>query len=375
MNKSEPLNTTRLHNLQNVIKERNLDALFIVHMDNIRYICDFVGTTAWQLTTANKNILAVDFRYFEQAKDKVKLKDTEIIQVKGEVIDWLPALIRDNSINIIGFESNYISYTLYSKLSENLISISNNIKLVPTFNIVESLRACKSTSEIELISQAVQLADSAFKHITEVIHPGMTEIDVAWQLEKYLRENGSEPVPFEIIVASGPNSAMPHAKSTQKQIEVNEPILIDLAAKVNGYCSDLSRTLFMGKLDKTFVKLYDIVLGAQLTALSAITSNITGKQADSLARSVIEHADFGKYFGHGLGHGVGLAIHEFPSLSAMSTDEILDSMIFTVEPGIYITGWGGIRIEDTVVIEGGKVRTLSNSIKTLNMSTGGLSNS
>ena len=166
-------------------------------------------------------------------------------------------------------------------------------------------------------------------------------------------------MPFEVIVASGPNSALPHAKSSERTIKMAEPVLIDIGARINGYCSDLSRTFFCGKSDKKSSNVYDVVLGAQLTALATIECGVNGDVADKLARSVIEQAKYGNYFGHGLGHGVGLSVHESPRIGPTSSDILCDGMVFTVEPGIYIAGWGGVRIEDTVMMQNGKIINLS----------------
>jgi Xaa-Pro aminopeptidase len=178
-------------------------------------------------------------------------------------------------------------------------------------------------------------------------------------------------VPFDIIVASGHNAALPHARPSEKVISENEPIVVDLGARVNGYCSDLTRTFVIGGTDKTFSKIYDIVLGAQLTALSNIVAGMNGDQADRLARTVIEQANYGDAFGHSLGHGVGLETHEAPRLGPNSSDILIDGMVFTIEPGIYLDGWGGVRIEDTVVMENGKVKNLTRADKKATISLPG----
>ena len=191
----------------------------------------------------------------------------------------------------------------------------------------------------------------------------MTENQVAWEIEKSLRENGSQTVPFEIIVASGPNAARPHHRPGDRVIRPGEPVLIDTGARYRGYVSDLSRTICIGNPDDTFLKIYRTVLDAQEAAMAIITRGMTGQQGDSAARIVIEKAGYADHFGHSLGHGVGLAAHELPRLSTSSEDILDDGMVFTVEPGIYLSGWGGVRIEDTVVMEGGKARPISQARK------------
>ena len=191
----------------------------------------------------------------------------------------------------------------------------------------------------------------------------MTEREVAWEMEKFLREEGSEEIPFHVIVASGPNSSLPHAKPTERAIQCGEPIVIDFGARVGGYCSDLTRTLCLGSQDDTFRNNYDLVLGAQLTALATLEAGMSGEQADRLARTVIVQGGHGEAFGHGLGHGIGLAGHESPRLGPKSEDILDEKMVFTVEPGIYLSGWGGIRIEDMVVLKHGKAEVLTKANK------------
>jgi Xaa-Pro aminopeptidase len=277
--------------------------------------------------------------------------------------NWLPGLSADLNLKNLGFESHEVSYATYRQLCDKLGNSQRQVKLIPTTSLVESLRAVKSPEELELIAKAAELADSAIEHARSILHPGMTEKEAAWLLEKWLREKGSETMPFDIIVASGPNSALPHAKPSERIINPDEPIVIDLGAKVKGYCSDLSRTFCLGKGEETFSKVYDIVLGAQLTALSTIKSGMSGEQADQLSRIIIDQANYGAAFGHGLGHGIGLAAHELPRLGTNSPDLLTDGMVFSVEPGIYLPGWGGVRIEDTVALKNGKIETLTKASK------------
>jgi Xaa-Pro aminopeptidase len=221
----------------------------------------------------------------------------------------------------------------------------------------------KDPEEIALIEKAVAISDAAYEYVESNIEAGMTELQVAWELEKCLHDNGSQGLPFEIIVASGPNSAFPHAKPTERVINPGEPIVIDMGARFNGYVSDLSRTICIGDADDIFRKVYGTVLDAQLTAMSIINEDTTGQDADRAARAVIEREGYGEAFGHALGHGVGLAAHELPRLGSGSSEPLRGGMVFTVEPGIYLSGWGGVRIEDTVTMENGKARAISQARK------------
>ncbi len=358
----------RLAKLRQSLADLGLDALFIAHPENRRYLSNFRGSTGWLIISQKSALLAVDFRYVEQAQQEAT--EFEVVHIKGEPAKWLPELAVNLGARKIGFESNYLPFATYQKLRTVLRNCG--IKLTPTDNVVESLRAIKDKEEIDSITAAAALADAAFEHARSIIRPNITEKEVAWEVEKFLRNQGSETVPFDIIVASGPNSALPHARASEKRIRENEPIVIDLGARINGYCSDLTRTIVLGSEDGVFARIYDIVLGAQLTAIATITAGMTGNEADNLARTIIEQAGYGEKFGHGLGHGVGLNPHELPRLSPDSPDVLQDNMVFTIEPGIYIPGWGGIRIEDTVVMQGGKARPLSRSAKIANTTSGGL---
>jgi Xaa-Pro aminopeptidase len=351
----------RLWKLRTSIAKKGLDALLLSQPENIHYLSGFTGSSGWLLISGQNTILATDFRYVEQAKGESP--DFEIIRTKGELCDWLPGLVADLGWHKLSFEANFISYEGYHKLSEAIKTKQVNLEFVPTTSIVEQLRSIKEPEELGFITKAVELADAAFEQAKAIIRPGITEKEAAWEIEKILRQEGSEGIPFEIIVASGPNSALPHARPTEKTICSGEPVLIDMGARISGYCSDFSRTLFLGKADKTFQEIYNIALKAQTTAIERIESGMDASQADRLARSVVEQAGYGDSFGHGLGHGVGLAVHEFPMLGPSSSDSLADGMVFTIEPGIYFAGQGGVRIEDMVVLENGKARVLTKASK------------
>ncbi|MBC8276517.1 MAG: aminopeptidase P family protein [Chloroflexi bacterium] len=356
---------SRLQRLRQNLAQQELDVLLVSQPENRRYLSGFTGSAGWLLISASDAFLAVDFRYVEQAKKEAP--DFDVVHVKGDLANWLPKLTSDSGFKKVGFEADQVPFAIYQQLCKTAGDGGCQIQLIPTSGLVESVRAVKEPEEIEFIAEAVKLADDAFEHAKSVIRPSVSEKEIAWELERFLRESGSEPMPFDIIVASGSNAALPHAKPSEKVILENEPVVIDLGARVNGYCSDLSRTFFLGDADKTFSKIYDIVLGAQLTALAAITSGISGDQADRLARTVVEQAGYGDAFGHGLGHGVGLGAHESPRLGPNSSDLLIDGMVFTVEPGIYIAGWGGVRIEDTVAMENGKIKALTRADKIANI--------
>ena len=351
----------RLKKLRQKLAEKGTDAILISQPENRHYLSGFNGSYGFLLITSQKAILATDFRYIEQAKGQAP--DYEIFRITNDVANWFPGLIAEQSPKRLGFEAEHLSFAQYHRLADILEELGDEVGLIPFGGVVESLRTIKEPEEIELITRAVEISDSAFNCIEDRIHPGMTELGVAWEIEKFMREQGSQTAPFEIIVASGPNSALPHARPSSRSINAGEPVVIDIGARVEGYVSDLTRTVCPGSPDDTFKKVYDVVLKAQSAAIAQIEQGITGTQADSLARRVIEQAGYGEAFGHGLGHGIGLAPHESPRLGPNSNDKLISGMVFTIEPGIYLPGWGGVRIEDTAVLENGKVRVISQARK------------
>ena len=343
------------------LAEKEIDAILISQPENRYYLSGFTGSAGSLLITPQKAILATDFRYIEQAKTQAP--DYEVFRITNDIGGWFPELVAGLSLRRLGFEARHITFAMYRQLNDILNGMKSPPKLVPLDGLVESLRMVKEPEEIELITKAVEISDNAFKYIEDFIHAGMNEKEIAWEIEKFLHENGSQATPFDIIVASGPNSALPHAKPSQRTIQSGEPIVIDIGARFDGYSSDLSRTTCLGTPDDTFKKVYDIVLGAQLAAMAIIKEGMTGDQADSLARTVIKEAGYSEAFGHASGHGVGLAPHEAPSLGPGSDEQLTSGMVFTVEPGIYLVGWGGVRIEDLVVMESDKAKVISKARK------------
>ncbi len=355
--------TSRVENLRLAIAHQQLDTIFISQTANRRYISGFTGSAGYVLVSQNEAILATDFRYVEQAK--MQSPEFQTVQIAGEFGKWFPGIVADLNAKNIGFESDGMTLTAYRQLvkAARRFPPKSRPRLIPTYGLVESLRAVKNTEEINSIQNAAALADAAVEHADTLLKPGTTEKELAWSLEKYLRENGSENLPFPIIVASGPNSALPHAQPTDHIILEGEPIVIDLGARVNGYCSDITRTICMGKPSKKLAQIYNTVLQAQSAAQKKITVGMNGEEADHIAREIIEKTGYGDKFGHSLGHGVGLDEHEQPRLGPNSTDMLTSSMVFTIEPGIYIEGWGGVRIEDMVLLESEGTRPLTKAIK------------
>jgi Xaa-Pro aminopeptidase len=352
---------SRLQRLRSRFKENGIDGIFITQSANRRYLSGFDGSAGFLVISRKKAVLATDFRYTEQAISEAP--DFEILRIANNINDWFPELMRETGLKKPGFEARDVSYDFHRQLKNSLKKIKLKIEMIPIDGLVESVRSVKEPGEIRLIKKACAITDAAYESVAGNIRPGMTEKQVAWELEKNLREKGSQALPFEVIVASGPRAALPHAKPTDRVIEDGEPVVIDMGARYQGYASDLTRTICAGTPDATFKKVYSTVHKAQKAAVRAIYRGIPGKDADGAARKVIQEAGYGEAFGHALGHGVGLAEHELPRLGPGAEGPLEDGMVFTVEPGIYISGWGGVRIEDTVMMENGKVKPLTRADK------------
>jgi Xaa-Pro aminopeptidase len=352
----------RLVKLRPALIKKTIDAILISQPENRFYLSGFEGSDGYLLITAKESIIATDFRYVEQVKKQSP--DYTLFQITGRMSDWFPKLVDGLNIHRLGFESSATSFAQHLQISEIISNQKLKLELVPLENVVENLRAIKETEEIACIYKAAEIADRAIEYVTDRLKSGMTEKEIAWALEKYMRQNGSQSMPFEIIVAAGPNSALPHAQPSDRPISRGEPIVIDMGAKFGGYSSDLTRTVCLGKPDDTFIKIYSIVQKAQEATITGIHKGMSGVQADSLARDIIKAAGYDDMFGHGLGHGVGLATHDpSPRLSPLSNDVLADSMVFSIEPGIYLPEWGGVRIEDLALLKNGKVKLLSNAKK------------
>jgi len=346
----------RVERLRKSLAENNIDSLLVLVEENRRYLSGFTGEdtrfdeTAGALFITDKRlILATDSRNDLQAAREAPLY--KIICYKKGLVKELPNIINTLQTKRLGFESIRMSYMQYNKICGQLSSSDIDVELVEADNIMECLRAVKEQSELEEIKKALFIAESVFINFAEnTIKPGMTEKEAAWILEKNLREAGADSLSFPIIVASGPNSALPHAIPGNRNFHKGEPILFDWGARLNGYCSDISRTLVIGSPDDKFKKIFNTVLDAQLKAIDAIKPGISSKDVDEIARNHIDSMGFKDNFGHGLGHGIGLAVHEPPGISSLKDTLLEKQMVFTVEPGIYIPGWGGIRLENMVVV-------------------------
>lgn len=355
----------RVDRLREKLEERGLAALLVSQPENRRYLSRFTGSAGYLLITPTDAVIATDFRYYEQAAQQAP--DFRLYQTTGPMETWLPGLVAALGGKKLAFESADLTFSVYRTLRKAVEGLpqGERPRLVASTNIVEGLRAVKEPEELAAIQAAIDLGDAAFQEVAARVEPGWTEKQVAWEIEKYVREHGGDGTSFDTIVAGGPWGAMPHAYPREQALAVDEGVVIDMGVRLDGYCSDLTRTIFLGKPDARFTEIYDIVLGAQLTAEELVRAGMTGEEAHMLAHRAIEEAGYGENFGHGLGHGVGLNTHESPRLAKTSEDLLAEGMVFTVEPGVYVTGWGGVRIEDMVVLENGKARVMSRAPKVL----------
>jgi Xaa-Pro aminopeptidase len=339
--------------------DEGLDALLVYRPENRRYLSGFTGSEAMLLITHERAVLATDSRYWEQAEREAP--EFSLFKVTTRyVMQMTDLLAAAGCPKHIGFESTFITVDQLDQLTE----AAPDVKWIATKDLVEDLRVVKDESEIALMRRAARIADEGFEFLCRTLRPGMTEHEAAWELEARLRTHGADKIAFDLIVGSGPGGAEPHHHSSSRVIAAGEPIVLDLGAQVNGYNSDLTRTICLGQpKDDRFMEIYSIVLRAQEAALNGIQAGMTGIEADQLARDVIVAAGYGDNFGHGLGHGVGLAVHEEPRAGRLAEDVIPAGSTQTVEPGIYLPGWGGVRIEDLTLVDKNGVQLLSHANK------------
>ncbi len=349
----------RLGKLRKALKEQELDAMLITRPENQRYLSGFTGGEGALLITQERALLLTDFRYYEQVEEEAP--EFELVKVEQQASLALKQTLRDLGAKALGFESTHLPYNTYREWRR----ATRGTKWFPTKEMVETIRMIKDDDELAKIQQAVAVTDAACEYIRRFVKKGMTEKQVAWELEVHMRTHSAEGIAFDFIVGSGPNGAKPHAVPGDRKIKKREPIVLDMGARIDGYHSDLTRTICLGKPDKKLKEIHNIVLQAQLAAEEQAKPGMTGKEVDAIARDVIAAAGYEEQFGHGLGHGVGLAVHEGPAVNARGTSPLQPGMVFTVEPGIYLTGWGGVRIEDLVVMTEKGAKVLSTASKEL----------
>ncbi len=339
------------------LEKNHLDSLIISSQPNIFYLTDFPSHDSYLLVTFKKNVFITDFRYLEEAKER--LKNLDIEKINSSFSKSIAKLASKLKLKCLGFEAKSLGFAEYQKIKENL---PKKTEFIPTYDLVERLRLIKDKEEIDKLKRAVQITIGAFRFIKDIIKPGMKELDLAAEIERFIRREGALQNSFPIIIASGPRSSLPHALTSERIIRDNEPVLIDLGVDFSGYKSNLTRSLFLGKMTKKFLKVYNIVLEAQRKAITLIKEGIPISKIDRAARNLISVKRWGRFFGHNLGHGIGLEIHEEPTISERNNNRTKAGMVFTIEPAIYIPGEFGVRIEDMVLVKRGGLEVLSGNL-------------
>jgi Xaa-Pro aminopeptidase len=340
------------------------DAAWIIQPENRRYLSGFKAedtqlneSSGSLLIAHDANLLITDSRYETEARKEAR--DFEITLFNKGLLEGLPELIESLGIKKLGFEEDHLTWGLHQKLAKKLRMLVSPVRLSPLKELVEEMRVIKDKEEIQAMATSADLMSEILDEVIEGLKPGLTEKSIAWQIEGLARERGAEALAFPSIVASGPNGALPHAVPTTRKLGPGEPVVLDVGVKLDGYCCDMTRTIFLGNPKPKFRKIYKIVRQAQIAALQEIRPGVESTYPDSVAREIIKGAGYGEYFGHSLGHGVGLATHERPRLSPQGPVVLQEGMVVTVEPGIYLPGEGGVRLEEMVAIEKNGSRILT----------------
>jgi Xaa-Pro aminopeptidase len=354
----------RMKKLREKLEASSLDTLWIIQPENRRYLSGFKAedgqlteSSGSLLITGTASLLVTDSRYTTEAETEAV--DFEVVTLKKGIANGVPELLIRLGTKRLGFDENHVTWGLHQEVAKKLKKLSPPVRLFPLKGLVEKLREVKDKDEVRAMQASSDLMSDILAEIFAKLRPGLTEKQLAWQIESLAREGGADGLAFPSIVASGPNSALPHAVPTDRKIRAREPITFDVGVKVDGYCCDMTRTIFLDGPTPKFRKIYKTVRQAQLAALKQIRPGLNSTLPDSTARQIIRDAGFGDYFGHSLGHGVGLATHEGPRLGPEKPVELKQGMVVTDEPGIYIPRQGGVRLEEMVVIEKNGARILT----------------
>lgn len=334
----------RLGALADAVEQAHLDALLVTSLANIRYLTGFSGTNALLLVSAREALFITDPRYETQAAQEVGEVARVSVQTASLWAGLWQQLGQLPGVHVAGFESAHLLHRDFQRLLES----GSRWQWRPTEELVERLRERKDAGELAAIRDAARIATTALERTLPTVRPGQTELEIAGALERALREAGSEAFPFPTIVASGPRSALPHARSSSRTVQPGDFLLLDFGAVSSGYCADITRTVVLGRAGERQREIYEVVRQAQALSADGVRAGMRGRAADALARDYIDRAGFGALFQHGLGHGLGLEVHEAPRLSRQAEAELPTGAVVTIEPGIYEPGWGGVRIEDDV---------------------------
>lgn len=348
----------RIEQLKALLEEKSLDAILVTHLPNIRYLSRFSGSAAAVLITKSKNFFITDFRYKDQSHNEVTGFE---IRINYSPNDELKNIMESEGVKITGFEANHLNYGAYDTYSNTFPAV----KFIPLTDAVEKLTMKKTNEELEKIQKAVDISDAVFSKMVDFIKPGMKELDVSAEITYAHKKLGAHKDSFEPIVASGWRAALPHGIASNKIIEIGDIITLDFGCVYEGFCSDITRTISVGEPAGEIKKIYSIVLDAQVKAIDAAKAGISSKSVDSVARDYITSKGYGENFGHGLGHGLGIEVHEMPGLSQRMDITLAENSVVTIEPGIYIEGLGGVRIEDDIVLKSNGCIVMNKSPKEL----------
>lgn len=350
--------TERLTAVRGQLESWDVDALLISSASNRRWLSGFTGSFGYLLVTADQAFLATDSRYWERSRQEAP--DFALFKHRRRREDMLE-LLETAAATRVGIEARHVTLAEMNELNR-----IDTVTWCPLDNTLEPARQVKTQAEIDAIAAAAAVTDAAMAAVPLLARPGKTERQVAWELEKLMREAGADAMAFSIIVASGPNSALPHHASGERPLQAGDTLVVDMGAQCGGYCSDMTRSFYLGNApDDRFWNIYNLVLEAETAAIQALRPGITAAAADAVARDIITAAGHGDNFGHGLGHGVGLDIHEAPLLSSRGGDSLIQAdMVVTIEPGVYLPGWGGVRIEDLMRVTSAGAEYLSACPKT-----------
>jgi Xaa-Pro aminopeptidase len=350
----------RIRRLQKILKDEKLDAFLITRLPHVRYLSGYSGSNGLLIVTPNSSSFLTDFRYREQSKKQVQ--GSKIMVVERDLYSGLRDVPQLRSKRIkLGYEAEFVSCKIYRRLK----TLLPDCLLVPMEQSLESLTIRKDHKEIENIKKAAEITDLVFSEILSLIQPGMAELDLAAEIEYRMKGFGSSTPYYETIVASGKRGALPHGVASNKKIRRGEFVTMDFGAVWDGYTADLTRTVLVGKATSRQKAIYNTVLKAQQYATSKVGAGIKACDLDKIARDIIKKAGYSQYFGHGLGHGIGLLVHDNPAINPTNQQVLQPGMVITVEPGIYIPNWGGVRIEDDVLINKRGHEILTNSDRRL----------
>lgn len=344
----------RLQRLRRSMAARKLDAVLIRQPDNRRYLSGYsaadhgIAETSGLLLILRRgpSYLLTDFRFREQAENETD--GFEVLLYSDGILELLKTLLFDHGVHSLGFESDYTLHSTAKSLFE--LGRTLSVDMVPLTELVERMRLVKSEEEIDCIRRSVRLNEQVFQHAFDSLKDAGTELDIALEIEVEMRRHGAEGSAFATIVASGAATSLPHAVPARRGLSKNAPVVIDMGLILEGYCSDMTRSFVLGNVDKKYIQLHRLVRRAQLAGMDAVRAGVSGREVDSAARQVLVNAGYGEYFGHALGHGVGMVVHEQPRVSSKNRKKLKPGMVITIEPGLYIPGWGGIRLENMVVV-------------------------